>query len=175
MIGSDSLVEALSLVPDPRRRRGVRHAIGAVLAVAVCAVIAGAHSYAAIAQWAADLDSDQRGMLGLGVRVPDPVTIWRVLTAVDPVRLDKAFGDWVAGRLRGRRRGWRRYRRVLAIDGKTLRGARVHDGSDRAPHLLACLDHDAGVVVAQAAVDGKTNEITVFATLLDQIDDLTGV
>jgi hypothetical protein len=31
------------------------------------------------------------------------------------------------------------------------------------------------VVLAQVGVDGKTNEITMFATLLDQIEDLTGV
>ncbi len=64
---------------------------------------------------------------------------------------------------------------VVAVDAKTLRGARTHDGTDRAPHLLACLDHQGGVVLAQAAVEGKTNEIAVFATVLDQIDDVTGV
>lgn len=170
-----SLAQALAVVPDPRSRRGVRHPVSAVLTIAVCAVTAGARSYAAIGQWAADLDPGQRAVVGLGRRAPDATTIWRVLTAVDPARLDQAIGDWLAARLRWRRRGWRRHRRVLAVDGKTLRGARVHDGTDRAPHLLACLDHHAGVVLAQAAVDGKTNEIGVFATVLDGIEDLDGV
>jgi predicted transposase YbfD/YdcC len=147
-----------------------------VVAVAVCAVLAGARSYAAIAQWGGDLDGEARHRLGLGSRAPDGVTIWRVLTAVDPVGLDAAIGAWVGARLRCRRRGWTRYRRVLAVDGKTLRGARDHgDPQDRAPHLMACLDHDAGVVLAQVAVDGKTNEIAMFTTLLDQIEDLDGV
>jgi predicted transposase YbfD/YdcC len=60
----------------------------------------------------------------------------------------------------------------MAVDGKTLRGART--SQDLAPHLLACLDHGSGVVCAQIAVDGKTNEITMFAGLLDQITDLHG-
>ncbi len=76
-----------------------------MLAVAVGAVVAGARSYAAIAHWASDLDDAQRGALGLGSRAPDPVTIWRVLTTVDPARLDKAVGDWVGERLAHRRRG----------------------------------------------------------------------
>jgi predicted transposase YbfD/YdcC len=61
---------------------------------------------------------------------------------------------------------------VLAVDGKTVRGARAADGA--APHLMACLDHSTGVVLAQVAVDGKTNEITMFTGLLDQAGDLQG-
>jgi hypothetical protein len=54
-------------------------------------------------------------------------------------------------------------RQALAVDGKTVRGAR--DGDGTAPHLMACLDHGTGVVLAQAAVASKTNEISVFATV----------
>ncbi|MFF8594221.1 transposase family protein [Streptomyces sp. NPDC015220] len=48
------LVERLRLLPDPRRRRGVRHPFVAVLPVAAPAVVAGARSYTAIGQWSAD-------------------------------------------------------------------------------------------------------------------------
>ena len=37
-------------------------------------------------------------------------------------------------------------------------------------HLLAALDHAHGVVLGQAAVEAKTNEIPMFATLLDRIE-----
>jgi predicted transposase YbfD/YdcC len=37
-------------------------------------------------------------------------------------------------------------------------------------HLLAALDHADGVVLGQTEVDGKSNEITAFATLFDRID-----
>src|SRR4249920_136788 len=49
-----SLLEHLARLADPRQRRGRRHALGTVLAVAACAVLAGATSLAAIAEWAAD-------------------------------------------------------------------------------------------------------------------------
>jgi predicted transposase YbfD/YdcC len=40
---------------------------------------------------------------------------------------------------------------------------------------LAALDHDRAVVVAQAGVDVKTNEIPCFTAVLDQIEDLADV
>lgn len=165
------LLDALARVPDPRDPRGMRHGLAAVLGVAVCATLAGARSYAAIAEWAADAPARLRA--GLGLRrgaVPDLATIWRVLTSVDPVALDAAVGAWVRSRLAAARKARRRV--VLAVDGKTLRGARPRGGT--APHLMACLDHATGTVLARIAVDGKTNEITMLAGLLDQIPDLDG-
>lgn len=46
------LLGYLAQITDPRQRRGRRHALGAVLAVAVAAVLAGAKSLAAIGEWA---------------------------------------------------------------------------------------------------------------------------
>jgi predicted transposase YbfD/YdcC len=167
----ERLLEALAQVPDPRHRRGIRYPLVPVLAVSVCAMLAGARSYAAIAEWAADAPPRLRARLGLPGPVPDLVTIWRVLTSVDPAALDAAVGAWVAAQLAARRRPGRRV--VLAVDGKTVRGAR--SGDVPAPHLLACLDHGTGVVLAQAAVDGKTNEITMFTSLLGHVANLSGV
>jgi predicted transposase YbfD/YdcC len=164
------LLDALAQVPDPRDPRGVRYDLVPVLAVAVCATLAGARSFAAIAEWAADAGPELRAGLGLPGAVPDLVTIWRVLTAVDPAALDRVPGSWVTARVAARRAPGRRP--VLAVDGKTLRGART--GESPAPHLMACLDHGTSAVCAQMAVDGKTNEITMFAGLLDQIPGLDG-
>jgi predicted transposase YbfD/YdcC len=167
----ERLLEALAQVPDPRDRRGIRYPLVPVLAVAVCAMLAGARSYAAIAEWVADAPARLRARLGLPGPVPDLVTIWRVLTSVDPAALDRAVGAWVAGQLAPRRLPGRRV--VLAVDGKTVRGAR--SGDIPAPHLLACLDHGTGVVLGQVEVGAKTNEITMFTTLLAQAGDLDGV
>jgi DDE_Tnp_1-associated len=61
----------LAQLADPRRRRGRRHALGAVLAVAVAAVLAGASSLAAIGEWASDAPCQV--LAALGVR-RDPLT-----------------------------------------------------------------------------------------------------
>jgi predicted transposase YbfD/YdcC len=63
-------------------------------------------------------------------------------------------------------------REVLAVDGKRVRGARNADGD--APHLLAAATHRQGLVLAQVDVGHKTNEIPMFAPLLDPLD-ITGM
>ena len=57
---------------------------------------------------------------------------------------------------------------MIAVNGKTLRGS----GGNQQParHLLAALDHAQGVVLGQAGVGTKTNEIPSFIALLDKLD-----
>lgn len=52
-------LKALRRLPDPRCRRGRRHTVGAIVAIAVCAIVAGAKSFVAIAQWAKGADPGQ--------------------------------------------------------------------------------------------------------------------
>jgi predicted transposase YbfD/YdcC len=83
---------------------------------------------------------------------------------LDADALDEAAGRWAQQRTApapGRRR-------IIAVDGKTLRGSGTADGPGR--HLLAVLDHAHGVVLGQVDVKAKTNEIPMFATVLDRID-----
>ena len=51
-----TVLSVLAAVADPRARRGVRHRLAVILALTVCAVLAGARSFTAIAEWAADTD-----------------------------------------------------------------------------------------------------------------------
>ena len=168
-----SLLDDLAQIADPRQRRGRQHALGAVLAVAVAAVLAGARSLAAIGEWAAD--APQPVLAALGAR-PDPLrgsyrppgeaTVRRVLGRVDPDALDQVIGRWLADQQPpAPRPAWRR---AVAVDGKTLRGSGHHQAAQ--VHLLAVMDHTTGAVLAQADVEGTTNEITRFRPLLDRLD-----
>ena len=58
----------------------------------------------------------------------------------------------------------------MAVDGKSLRGTRHASGDGQAVHLLAAAEPQAGTVLAQTEVGGKTNEITRFAPLLEPLD-----
>ena len=70
------LLTVLAKVTDPRHRRGIRHRLAVILGLAVCAVLAGARSFTAIAEWAADADEQTPRQAGgdgagaLGVNVP---------------------------------------------------------------------------------------------------------
>ncbi len=169
------LLARLATVPDSRRAQGRRHPLVFVLALAACAVLAGARSLAAIAEWAADAPPDLLVRLGGTIREPDTgpaapaeATVRRVLQRIDGDALDAAIGGWLADR--SRRQTPAASRPALAVDGKTVRGAIRADGTQ--VHLLAAMNA-TGLVLAQQEVDAKTNEITVFRPLLAPLD-LTG-
>jgi DDE_Tnp_1-associated len=96
---SISLLQALSVVPDPRRARGRRHSLQLILLLAVGAVLAGARSYAAIAQWAR---CAEQAVAVVG-SPPHAATFGRVLAAVDPAALQRTLTEWVMGRRAVRR------------------------------------------------------------------------
>jgi predicted transposase YbfD/YdcC len=164
-VGSGVLA-VLDAVPDPRKPRGIRHQINTILALAVCAVMAGCRSFTAIGEWAADASEQVLSALGAGC-APSESTMRRTLQRLDGDELDSAIGAWAAGRSEPASTR----RRVVAVDGKRIRGS--GRGTEAARHLLAAIDHAHAVVLAQREVGCKTNEITKFAPLLDGVE-LTG-
>jgi len=170
--GASHLLELLATVPDPRDPRGVRYPLAGILAVAVTAVMAGARSFAAIEEWADDLPVEHRARIGLGrseksPATPDESTLRKLFARVDADALDRVLGAWL----------WTRTddvngQRVIALDGKTVRGARTP--TTGAPHLVAALDHTTGTVIGQVQVAAKSNEIPAVRDLLACFD-LAGV
>lgn len=156
--GAGGLLDLLVTVPDPRHRRGIRHPVRTVVALAVCAAVAGARSFTAIAQWAQGLSAEALRRLGATRRTPpSEPTIRRVLQQVDADALDAQLGPWLLQVAAQPGAG-------LSVDGKTLRGG--HARGQPAPHLLSAILHQDAVVVAQAAVPAATNEIPVLPALL---------
>ena len=156
---SQYLLELLAQVPDPRKKRGRRHPLAGLLAVGVAAVIAGSKSFAAIGQWAADAGPEALAVLGAVRGAAEESTFRRAFALVSPDVLDRVLGTWLwtrAVRASGRL--------VIAIDGKTVRGAKNKDG--KAPHLVAALAHGIGAVLGQVAADEKSNEIPAVRDLL---------
>ena len=99
------------------------------------------------------------------VTAPSEATIRRVACRVDADALEAVIAAWTAGQLDGNDTGDDRL--AVAVDGKTVRGARV--GQRPAPHLLAAATHHRPVVLAQRQIPGKTNEIPMVAALLDDL------
>ena len=164
---SQYLLDLLAQVPDPRKRRGRRHPLAGLLAVGIAAVIAGSRSFAAIGQWAADAGAGVLAGLGAARGPAEESTFRRAFAMISPEVLDQVIGTWlhtraaqVCGRL------------VIAIDGKTVRGAKDKDG--KASHLVAALAHGIGAVLGLVAVDAKSNEIPAVRDLLKTFTDLAG-
>ncbi|HEX5881782.1 MAG TPA: ISAs1 family transposase [Actinomycetota bacterium] len=167
------LLACLATVSNPRAARGRRHPLVAILGLAAAAMLAGARSIAAIAEWAADAPQEVRAALGTRrdgpdhCSVPAEATIRRTLMRLDADVLASAIGAWLADRDRHRSP---RGRRAVAVDGKTLRGARPPGGDGRPVHLLACMDHASRAVLAQRQVGGAPEEVPAFAPLLAGLD-----
>jgi predicted transposase YbfD/YdcC len=170
------LLVSLATIHDPRRACGRRHPLVAILAMAAAGVLAGARSMAAIAEWAADAPQPVRAALGARRADPDrwvvpaEATIRRTLGRVDPTALAAVLGAWLSDRDHPRHPV--QWRRAVAVDGKTLRGAKRDDG--RQVHLLAAMEHATRAVLAQRQVDGAPGEVPAFQPLLNGLD-LAGV
>lgn len=167
-----SLLDALAAIPDPRAARGVRHGVLAVLLVSACAVLAGARSFVAIAEYAHDTGQIVLDQLGIGARVPHESTIRRLLQQLDPAAVEDALSMWAGAQLAARAVDAgipaRERRRVWALDGKTVRGART--STDGQVHLVSVLDQASGVVLAQVAVDTRCGELAAVPDLLAGLD-----
>jgi hypothetical protein len=116
------LLHALESVPDPRRARGRRHGLQSVLLLGLQAVMAGASSWVAIAQWAATAPQ----ALAVCGAPPSASTFRRVLAGINVIALEAAVTRWVMGRRAAQASSPREQTRaeqraVLAVDGKTLR------------------------------------------------------
>ena len=162
--GEGGLFSVFSDISDSRKKRGIRHPLQAVLAVASCAVLAGQRSFAALEEWARDQSREVLKLLGCRYgKAPSERTFRRVLKhQVNADELDEKLGLWVAEQqpsLEGA---------GLSLDGKTLRGSR--DGEQKGVHLLSAVVHGSGVVVAQMRVSDKTNEIPCVKPLLADLN-----
>lgn len=160
--GVPPLLDVLSSLPDPRSAHGRRHPLGAILTLAVCAMLCGARSLYAISQWGRDHGSEMAQALGFTRdRTPCVSTLHQVFSRLDREKFEAVLGGWLQQRgLRGAE--------AIAVDGKTLRG--IHGEHLPGVHLVAAYAHQPGIVVGQQAVGEKQNELGALSGLLDQLD-----
>jgi hypothetical protein len=165
---ADKLLRILMDLPDRRHARGRRHDQTSLLAVAICAVLCGARSYVAMAEWVARCSQNllkrlgcRRSALSGRYTPPSEPTLRRVLQGIDAEAVDRALAGWLRG-LTGAEP------HAVAIDGKTLRGA--HRATGGQVHLLGAVLHGAGVTLGQCEVGEKSNEIPAAPMLLAPLE-----
>lgn len=168
----------LESVPDPRSRRGRWYSLASLLLVCAAATVSGAKSIDECAEWAARATTAVLETLGVRRHLlrwrhgPSRSQIGRVLERIDGDALDAAIGAYLTDRHRaatddaGPDR--RRPRRIIAVDGKALKGSAHLEHQRR--HLLSAVTHGIPVTLAQAEVGSKTNETTHFKPLLAPVD-----
>ena len=153
-----SLLQHLQGIPDPRIERTRRHELQSILAVALCATIAGADNWVEVAEFGEQHQDWFARFVPLPCGVASHDTFARVFRLLDARQLELACQQWltqVAGQVQG----------TVAIDGKSVRGSRKGDAA-RALHMVSAWAADMGLLLGQCKVDGKSNEITAIPELL---------
>lgn len=140
----ESLRAAFHAVPDPRSRQGQRHPLAAVLTLMTVAMLSGARSLYAIAQWGRLQSPEVVAALGFATRRPPAVsTLHEVTRRLDPAALEAVLARWAQG-------GGVAAGSGIALDGKVLRGSH---GRGAPPStwidVVAAYTHEAGRVLAQ--------------------------
>lgn len=146
-----SLRAALDDLPDPRRGQGRVHSLSGMIALTVCAMLCGARSLYAAAQWGQECGAAIRLAVGLRAeRGPSVATLHRAFRDLDHPAFEALLTTWFArqGLIPGE---------GIALDGKTLRG--IHGESLPGVHLVAAYAHQTRVVLAQSATQGKGHEL----------------
>lgn len=166
----------LESVPDPRSRRGRWYPLTAIILVCACVTLSGAKSIHELAEWGARARADILEAIGIRRHLlrwrhaPSRATIGRALERLDGDALDRAIGAYLADRRHAAiaPTSARPPRRVIAVDGKSLKGSARLDQPRR--HMLSALTQGVPGTIAQAEVGAKTNETAHFKPLLAPLD-----
>ena len=157
-------LEYLESVPDPRQRRGQRHRLTDVLAIALLAVMCGADDAEAIEDWG-DLNEEWlRTFLELKHGIPSQDTYLRLLGLLHPSAFKVFFERWVDALMGKEPAGH------VAIDGKTLRGSFDGASGKTAIHMVHAWSCEKNLLLGQVKTSEKSNEITAIPELLRLLD-----
>ena len=164
-----TFMDHLAELPDPRKRRGTRHAWRVLLTLISAAVAAGCRTPHAIGQWVGlHATVLHTTVCPTAKRVPSEATVVRALRHVNLAALESSIAHFaqhsataVAAGTCECPNGERL--EALSIDGKALRGAGSHG---QTTHLVSLVRHGSGTTLAQLAVARKRNEIAAVPLLL---------
>jgi predicted transposase YbfD/YdcC len=158
------LMAVFDELPDPRRvTRNKLHRLTDVLTIATCAVISGAESWEAIAEYGRTKADFFRRFLTLDNGIPSPDTFERVFAKLTPEAFARAFGRWMAAACEATGLI------PVAIDGKSARAAK-RDTATGCLHVVTAWAAENRLVLGAAAVPDGSNEIATIPELLRTLD-----
>jgi hypothetical protein len=167
MVPFAGLLAALEEIPDPRRRQGRRYTLAHLLLFSVLAVLAGATSYRGILTFIGVHRERLNAVFGAGLRRAPAVNTLRALfQALDPAELEAAFRNHARALHDGVPASGRR---VIALDGKTLRRSFDHLHDRAAAHVLSAFAGEAALILAHREVRGAPDEVPAAEALIEDL------
>lgn len=158
----NKLISIFGSVEDPRSHINQLHDLEDILLIGIISVICGAETWKQMVEFAHSKKEFLRKYLKLKNGIPSEDTINRVFSSVDSEQFESCFIEWVNS-ISAITKG-----QVIAIDGKTLRGAKSK-GKKSPVHMVSAWANENNLVLGQVRVNEKSNEITAIPELLDKL------
>jgi predicted transposase YbfD/YdcC len=161
---SDSkIISIFKQVEDPRSHINQLHNLIDILLIGIISVICGAETWKQMVGFAKSKEAFLKTFLELPQGIPSEDTINRVFSSIDSNQFETYFIEWVNS-IVGLSKG-----QVIAIDGKTIRGAKSQ-GNKSPIHMVSAWACESNLVLGQIKTAEKSNEITAIPQLLDILD-----
>lgn len=155
-----TLVEKMVTLSDPRVIGRCDHELVDIVVLALCAVMCGADGWDDIEEWGKEKQAWLRQYLKLRNGIAGHDTIRRVFEVISPQELETRFVEW-AEEMCGTP-----VARIIAIDGKSLRGSGSMTRGTRTIHMVSAYAAEYGLTLGQRTCEEKSNEITAIKELL---------
>jgi predicted transposase YbfD/YdcC len=159
-----SLYERFYEIVDRRKARGKRYPLVDLLVLMMLAKLGGEDRPSGMAEWIAHRKEIWvEHKIIANARVASHMTYRRIIgTIISAEEFEKLVQKYHGDKLE------KGQEIIVSVDGKTVRGT-IPYGACRGVHLLAIYVPRQGLVLAQAEVDKKENEIVVAPKILSQV------
>ena len=167
-----NILEHFSTLKDPRRNHPNKlHKLIDIVVISICAMLAKCETWDEIADYALERQDFFQEFLELPNGIPSHDTINRVFASVDPSLWQQCFCSWMQSVTTESAKKIKQ----IQIDGKTLCGTKSSGTGKRevkqtALQMVTAWASEQQLVLAQTAVEGKSNEITAIPDLLQMLD-----
>ena len=158
------LTDFLSLVDDSRSHINREHDLVDVMFLVINGVLSGAEGWADIESFGHEKIDWLRTFRSYTNGIPTRHSIARIIRTVNAERLALALYSWVNSLRKVSDNP------VIALDGKTIRGAVNRNESNKTLHMVSAFDTDNGITLFQKSTKGKGTEIAAVRELLAFLD-----
>ena len=164
----EHLLSLLATISDPRRAEGKLYQLQHVLLFSVFAMVSGANSYRGVRTYLkVHRQRLNKAFKTRWKRPPAHTAIRYILQGLNAADVEKVFREHAANlNLAPAGAG----ARVIAFDGKTLKGSFDNFHDAKARQVLSAFAVDTALVLAHIEIDEKSNEIPAVQKLMEELD-----
>ncbi|TWH58019.1 putative transposase YbfD/YdcC [Desulfitobacterium sp. LBE] len=155
------LFKRIEQINDPRQAHKTKHKLMDIVVIVLFGMLGNADTWEEIQIFAVSHEELLRNYLDIPHGIPSHDTLQRVMGLITPETMGGIQAAWNDMLSRGE---GEKLKKIINIDGKTMRGSRVNE--TRALHVVSAWSKDDGVCFGQKTIQEKENEILAIPELL---------